>query len=48
MMHWTFDQYDDAPADRLERLMTYVGIKSAVEREHSESQSKGGGATGRR
>ena len=33
---WTFDQYDQQPADRLVRLMTYISMKNTIEHEKNQ------------
>lgn len=46
LTHWTFEEYDDQPADRLNRMMTYISMKNRIEAEKQQSDSKGSGGTG--
>lgn len=43
MTGWTFEQYDEAPAPRLARMMLYVGMKNSIEAEKAESASRSRG-----
>lgn len=43
---WTFDQYDEQPAGRLARMMTYISMKNVIEKEKNDNDSHGGGGSG--
>jgi len=40
---WSFDVYDQQPAGRLARMMTYISMKHVIEREKQELDSSRGG-----
>jgi hypothetical protein len=46
MTGWTFDEYDEAPAHRLSRMMEYLSLKNAVEKQKMDfdNRSSGGGS----
>lgn len=43
---WTFDEYDEQPAPRLVRMMTYISMKNAIENEKQKMDSHSGGGAG--
>ena len=48
MTGWTFEQYDQQPAGRLARMMTYISLKNGVEKSQLDKGGGGGsGLTGR-